>query len=135
MLFIIMRIGAPAYRSQVIPLVVILIAGLLYSCTRESGDVSIVPPPTHPLSRAVIGYGVVNVSYTHVVNTPTQGGLSLGYLRRGSVVRIIERRTINTESWILIDSNYRGWLREGEVDIYDLAVQAKTAAEIMIIRD
>jgi hypothetical protein len=126
-----MRIGLSAYHSQVLPLGVILLAGLLCSCTRKAEEVSIIPPPTHPLSRSVIGYGVVNVPYTRVLDSPKQGELSLGYLRRGSIVRVIVRRSINTESWVLIEGNYRGWLREGELDIYDLAVQAETAAEIM----
>jgi hypothetical protein len=110
---------------------------LLYSCTRVAfNDSPVMPPPTHPLSRSVIGYGVISASYTQVVDKPDAEGLSLGYLRKGSIVRIIERRFVNDreniESWVLVEGNYLGWLREGMVDIYDNAAKAGTAAEFMI---
>jgi hypothetical protein len=108
-------------------------AALWCSCTRTTHEVSIIPPPTYPLSRSSIGYGVVNVSYTHVVNEPGKNGVSLGYLRRGSIVRILERRLVagTAESWVLVAGTYRGWLKETVVDIYDLEAQAKTAAELL----
>jgi hypothetical protein len=92
------------------------------------------------LSRTVIGYGVVNVSYTLVGEKPGEGELSLGYLRRGSLVRILERRALkeggNTEAWVLAESllspgRRRGWLKEKVVDIYNNEFQAKTAAGFM----
>jgi hypothetical protein len=81
-----------------------------------------------------VGYGVVSVSYTHVVNEPNPNALSLGYLRQGSITRVIERRSITNvqgtvESWVLVDGNYQGWLQEAVIDIYDNEAQAKTAAE------
>lgn len=77
---------------------------------------------------------MVNVSYTHVFYEPGKNGVSLGYLRRGAIVAILERRLAagTSESWVLVAGNYRGWLKESVVDIYDLEAQAKTAAEIMI---
>jgi hypothetical protein len=121
------------YYGQVRVLLMIGIVVFWGSCTRTTQEVLIVPPPTYPLSRSGIGYGVVSISYTHVVNEPGQGGVSLGYLRRGSIVRILERRLVTgtSESWVLVEGNYRGWLRETEVSIYDLEAQAKTAAEVM----
>ncbi|MDR1956501.1 MAG: hypothetical protein LBQ30_06575 [Treponema sp.] len=121
------------YHGQVHILWVMVMAVLWSSCARATQELTIVPPPTNPLSRSVIGYGVVNVSYTHVVNEPGQAGVSLGYLRRGSIVRILERRLGegNAESWVLVEGNYRGWLKETVVDIYGLEAQAKTAAEVM----
>ncbi|MDR3168123.1 MAG: hypothetical protein LBT93_09270 [Treponema sp.] len=105
------------------------------SCTRSADEIPLLPPPTHPLSRSLIGYGVISASYTHVVDIPDPRGLSLGYLRRGSVVPVLERKYINnqgtTESWVLVDGNYRGWLREREIDIYDNKAQAQTAAEFL----
>lgn len=95
------------------------------------------PPSTPPLSRPVIGYGVVNVSYTHLVEEPGEGELSLGYLRRGSLIRVLERRAgKNAESWVLVEGPFpqgheRGWLRESVVDIYDNEFQANTAAGSM----
>jgi hypothetical protein len=70
-----------------------------------------------------------------VVDEP--GGISLGYLRKGSIARVLERRLLTDaglsgEAWILVEGNYRGWLRETSADIYPLAVQAETAAKLMI---
>jgi hypothetical protein len=128
-----MKVEVLVYYGQVHILLIMGIVVFGCSCTRTTHEVLIVPPPTYPLSRSGIGYGVVSISYTHVVNEPGQGGVSLGYLRRGSIVQILERRLVTgtSESWILVEGNYRGWLREVEVDIYDLEAQAKTAADIM----
>jgi hypothetical protein len=109
---------------------------LFLSCARSSEEIPVLPPPTHPLSRSLIGYGVISASYTHVVDMPSQRGISLGYLRRGSVVPVVERRYINNqgtaESWIMVDGNYRGWLKEEVIAIYDHEAQAQTAAESMV---
>jgi len=94
------------------------------------------PPATHPLTRDYIGYAVVNVSFTHLLNEP--GGVSQTYLRRGTVVRILERRIDRTgsESWVLAEGNYqgsgsvsRGWLQEAAVDVFDNESQAITASK------
>jgi hypothetical protein len=107
----------------------------LDSCDRGSENVALIPPPTPPLSRYFLGYGVVNVSYIQVLKEPVPGSESLGYLRRSSLVRIMERRRVNNrgtfESWVLVEGNYRGWLREEMVWIYDNEAQAKTAAGSM----
>jgi hypothetical protein len=128
-----MRVEVLVYYGQLRILLLLGAVALWGSCTRTTHEVSITPPPTYPLSRTVIGYGVVSVSYTHVVNEPGKEGISLGYLRRGSIVRILERRLVKgtAESWVLVEGNYRGWLRESVVDIYDLEAQAKTASAIM----
>jgi len=94
------------------------------------------PPPTSPLSQAYIGYGVINVSYTRVNSTPDDEGDSPGYLRRGSVVRIVERRLLRSEaageSWVNVEGAFNGWLRESLVDIYDNEPQAQTASNAII---
>jgi hypothetical protein len=104
------------------------------SCARDSGEPPVIPPPTDPLSRRVIGYGVVSASYTHVVSEP-QGGGSLGYLRRGSLVKVLERRGSASpegdESWVLVEGTYQGWLPGGVIQIYDSEARARTAAESM----
>jgi hypothetical protein len=97
------------------------------------------PPAMPPLSRAEIGYGVVSASYTHIVDKPDSQGLSLGYLRRGSVVRVLERRAARAageappESWVLVESpqgpDSRGWLPELVIDLYSTEAQAQTASE------
>jgi hypothetical protein len=106
------------------------------SCERTSGDAAIVPPPTDPLRGGVIGYGVVNVPYTHVAGTPDPQGTSLGYLRKGAIVRIVERRSVRNQravysSWVYVEGSSSGWLPEGTVDIYDNESRAMTASESM----
>jgi len=103
----------------------------------------VMPPVTHPLARDYIGYGVVNISFSHLLNEPGPAGVSQGYLRRGNVVRIIERRQViirgTGESWVLAEGNYqadtagqgapvRGWLQESTLEIYENESRAKTAS-------
>ncbi|MDR0583839.1 MAG: hypothetical protein LBG57_05745 [Treponema sp.] len=109
------------------------------SCGRNKEETPVIPPLSSPLSRTIIGFGVINVSYTYVTAGPEEAGASSGYLRRGSLVRIIERRLVKNggtvESWVLAEENaqgnVRGWLREELVDIYDNEGRAKTASESM----
>ncbi|MDR0878012.1 MAG: hypothetical protein LBN21_08165 [Treponema sp.] len=109
----------------------------IVSCGARREDNPIIPPATPPLSRSVIGYAVINVSYTHLVEAPGLLETSLGYLRRGALVTVIERRQIKSlttfESWVLVQElppgQYRGWLPERVVDIYDTESRAKTAAD------
>jgi hypothetical protein len=111
----------------------------LGACGGKAGEEPVVPPPTPPLSRPVIGYGVISVSYTHMMEEPEEGSASPGYLRRGSLIRILERRAVKgkngAEFWVLTESvsppESRGWLRESVVDIYDNEFQANTAAGSM----
>jgi hypothetical protein len=81
----------------------------------------------------VIGYGVISVSYTHIVSEPSPSGFSLGYLRKSSIVEVLERRSVNnggvTDSWVLVGDFPRGWLREDVIRVYDNEARARTAAE------
>ena len=108
---------------------------LAASCGVRKTDKPVLPPSTAPLSRSVIGYGFINVSYAQLKAEPAAESASGGYARRGAVVRVLERRVIHTgnaiESWVLTEGDYRGWLREELVDIYDNELQARTAAESM----
>ena len=123
-----------------------LLAGALLialaSCHRGSEELPVVPPETHPLSREYLGFGVVNVSFTHLLDESGSTGVSLGYLRRGTVVRIIERRHIvnrgNQESLVFVEGNYQGqgsvssgWLLETALVIYDSESRANTASRTM----
>jgi hypothetical protein len=100
---------------------------------RGANEPVIVPPPTPPLSRPLIGYGVISASYTHVVVEPNQAGLSLGYLRKGSIVEVLDRRLVNnggvTESWVFVGGTYQGWLPENVIQVYDNMAKARTASE------
>jgi hypothetical protein len=113
-------------------LLLLIAAAGLASCTGKDKDTPLRPPPTPPLTRPVIGYGVVSASYTQVLREPAPGE-SLGYLRRGSLVRVLERRRVShggsRESWILVEGNYRGWLKEEMIRMYDNEARARTAAE------
>jgi hypothetical protein len=78
---------------------------------------------------------VVSSSYTQVLNEPSLESVSLGYLRRGAVVEILERRIINSretpEPWIRVNNVYQGWIKEEGVQIYVNEAQAMTASEIL----
>ena len=114
----------------------------LASCRRGSEELPVAPPETNPLSREYIGFGVVNVSFTHFLDESGPAGVSLGYLRRGTVVRIIERRHIvsrgSEETWVFVEGNYQGqgsvssgWLQETALVIYDSESRANTASRTM----
>ena len=93
------------------------------------------PPTTSPLTPVNIGYGVVNVSYTRLSSEPDENSASPGHLRRGAVVKIVERRLVRisgrTESWVLTNGDNQGWIRESLVDVYDNDLQARTASNAM----
>jgi hypothetical protein len=87
---------------------------------------------------------VVNVSYAHLADEPGSLGLSLGYLRRGSLVRILERRipgraevegALVPETWVQVENGSAGtpgWLPESAIDIYPTEAQARTASETLL---
>jgi hypothetical protein len=123
------------FRGQAGLAGIIFILLLCASCFVKKEEAPVLPPLTFPLSQPHIGFGVVNVSYTGVSSDPGEGGTSLGYLRRGTVVRIIERRQVktggNTESWLLVEETYKGWLKETLVEVYGNESKAQTASEAM----
>jgi hypothetical protein len=134
-----MRVWVSGRRRQGRAIFLALVFSVLGSCGGKTGETPVIPPPTPPLSRPVVGYGVVNVSYTYAAEEPG-GGVSPAYLRRGSLVRVLERRVMKTEEaaevWVLVEGQspqgpYRGWLKETVVDIYENIFQANTAAESM----
>ena len=114
---------------------VLLAVPFLGSCWRNADWPAIIPPPTPLLSRSVIGFGVINVSYTQVLAEPHPNALSLGYLRKNAIVEVLERRSARrngaAESWVFVAGTYRGWLRDipAVVRIYNNEAKAKTAAE------
>jgi hypothetical protein len=132
-----MKIGVKYAGSQVYWLMCLLF--LVAACCGKKEETPVVPPLTSPLSQSYIGFGVVNVSYTRITAQPeedsAEANASGGYLRRGSVVSILQRRLVKNqdklESWVLVQGTDRGWLRESLVDIYDSELQARTASEAM----
>lgn len=108
----------------------------VFSCGLKKEDASVIPPVTAPLSRDYIGFGVITSSFTRITSDPADDSPSLGYLRRGSLVRIIRRQTIRTgggfQSWVLIDGDDYGWLKEEVLAIYNSEGQARTASETIL---
>jgi hypothetical protein len=131
-----MRVGVFLRPNQGLVFIIFLLLG---SCGRASEKLPLTPPPTPPLSRSLIGYGVISSSYVQVLNEPSPESVSLGYLRRGAVVEILERRSVNfrerAEPWIRVNNVYRGWIKEEGVQIYVSHAQATTASEILNPRD
>ena len=120
----------------------IFVSPLFPGCNRSAPELPVVPPATNPLTREFIGFGVVNLSFTHMLSEPGSSGVSQGYLRRGTVVRVIERRQVNQRGvsglWVLVEGNYqepggisRGWLEEATLEIYDMESRAITASRNM----
>jgi hypothetical protein len=108
----------------------------LSACNLRRDEILVSPPITFPLSQSYIGFGVTNVSYTRLSAGIEDNSPSPGYLRQGSVVRVIERRMVNneekTEAWVLvelIEGTVKGWLKESLLDIYGNESQAVTAAK------
>ena len=141
-IFLIIKIITAKYsvgQLTKILLFFIIITGLFNSCNSRREEVPVIPPVTSPLSRDYIGFGVITASFTHITAEPSQDSVSLGYLRRGSLIRIIKRQTIRTQegfvTWVLTDGTTRdesvtpGWLKEEVMDIYDNESQARTASE------
>ena len=102
---------------------------LLAGCAPK-GEID--PPLTPPLSRSVLGYGVVTASYTRVMDEPNRGGVALGYVREKTILTVLERRLIKEgeiqEYWVFTEGNYRGWLPESVIILYDSESKAQTAA-------
>ena len=136
-LFINKRIDVKRSLGQLsfIIILISLFIYLLFSCGTKKEEIQVIPPVTSPLSGDFIGFGVITESFTHVTADPSQDSPSIGYLRRGSRVRIIRRQIIKTQggfiSWVLTDSQQQGWLKEDVMDIYSNENQAITASELL----
>jgi hypothetical protein len=130
--FIDMRITLKHTFSQLLAVFGIM---ALCACGAKKEEIPVIPPVTSPLSRDYIGFGVITSSFTHITAEPSQDSRDLGYLRRGSLVKIVRRRIIRTEngftSWVFMEGNQQGWLREDVMEIYESEDQAKTASESM----
>ena len=128
-----MKLKAIFLPSQVC--LAICLAVLCGACARNREENPVIPPPTAPLSQAFVGYGVITAQYTRVSSDPTEDSVSPGHLRRGAVVRVTERRLLTSgtraESWVFVEGDANGWLRESLLDMYDNEAQAQTASRMM----
>lgn len=131
--FINMRIAMKHVFSQ---LMILFFTAILFSCFAKKDESPVIPPVTSPLSRDYIGFGVITASFTHIMADPDQNSPSLGYLRRGSLVRILRRQTVKSggvfTSWVLTEGTQQGWLKEEVLSIYETESQAKTASESIL---
>jgi hypothetical protein len=66
------------------------------------------------------------------MDEPSKSSVTLGYVREKTIVTVLERRIIRVEdtlqNWVLIEGNYRGWLPEQVLVVYDNLEKAQTAA-------
>jgi hypothetical protein len=116
------------HRALLFIILLFIIIGIP-GCAPKS---EIEPPVTPPLSRSVLGHGVVTVSYTRIYNEPSFDGVSLGYVREKTILAVLERRLIREgetqQFWVLTEGNYRGWLPESVIKLYENEGKAQTAA-------
>ncbi|MCL1994446.1 MAG: hypothetical protein FWG66_16000 [Spirochaetes bacterium] len=118
-------------RQRHIILSVAFFVLILASCGRRQDERSIMPPASFPLSRDYVGYGVVSASFIHIMEEPVGSSESLGILRRGTSVRIVERRIIGQQAWLKIEAEQNGWVTEEVMEIFYSEGRARTAAQIM----
>jgi hypothetical protein len=71
----------------------------------------------------------VTVSYARILGEPEAGGVSLGYVREGALLRALERKlAADGEYWILTEGAQTGWLPESSLAVYATEEKAKTAS-------
>jgi hypothetical protein len=113
----------------------LFILTLFGACSGNERQPAIQVPQTPPLSRSVLGYGVISASYSPLyaeagVQSAQEG--YAGYLRRGAIAEVLERRQVDGSPWVFARSGeISGWLPSDAMQIYDSEAQAQTAAEKM----
>jgi hypothetical protein len=129
-----MKIAVKCFQGQSNWLLIFCLF-IFSACTSNNEEGPVIPPVTSPLTRDYIGFGVITSSFTHVTEDPQDNSRSLGYLRRGSLVKIVRRQIVRTPdgftSWVLSDGNPQGWLREDVMEIFNNESQARTASELI----
>jgi hypothetical protein len=63
---------------------------------------------------------------------PRDDGVVLGYVRERTILTVLERRLVRegdtVRYWLLAEGEYRGWLPEETLTVYDNPDKARTAA-------
>ena len=109
-----------------------LAAVSLSSCSR-SGEGSL-KLQANPILTGGLGWAVVKDAYVRLKAGPADSTKDLDHLRRGSVFRL-DARELGAQSsgereiWYSLESEgAKGWVREGELDVYASKAQAERAA-------
>lgn len=112
-------------------LVLTLVTVLNISCFLADPIKSLMPPVTFPLSRSVIGYVIITDSYTQLLDKVGSDAVSLGVLRQGTILPVLERRILpvndKMEVWLQVSSKEIGWIKETVGRVFDTEAQAETA--------
>jgi hypothetical protein len=139
--------------KALIGVVIVVISGIsgiaITACKPKPALDAILPPETPLFVKDGIGYGVVNVSFAHVLKE-AGGAAAAGLLRKGSVIEIVERRRLReaeavsgeTQLWLYVVTRetedaaagikpVAGWLPGASVDFYESLPKAVTAAALM----
>ena len=110
----------------------------LCGCIRSKTNIELYPPQNEPLTGSVLGYGVVIAQFVHIRAEPGDGGDLTGYLRKGALVKVLERRNINDNdslaSWLLVNEDegpILGWINERFIEVYDNRNRAITASSLL----
>mgnify|MGYP001385155014 CR=1 FL=1 len=107
------------------------------SCFLSNPEQQLHPPATFPLSRSVLGYVMITDSYTQLLDRYGREGVSLGVLRKGTILPVLERRILQVgeapaERWILVAAEEKGWIRESSGNMYQTQAQAQTALKNLL---
>jgi hypothetical protein len=131
-----------------IPASVLALFFLFASCRAKVPDDALLPPETPLFTQEGVGYGVVNVSFAHVLEAlpPAPSG-SAGLIRKGSVVVVVERRSLPAaggaamQLWAFVEAQGKegepggkpvsGWLPGANLDFYENLPRAETASALM----
>jgi len=102
--------------------IIISSLGTNVSCFLSNPAKELHPPPTFPLSRTVLGYVVITDSFTQLLDRPGSEGVSLGVLRKGTILPVLERRMVQdnnqAERWIFVSAAEKGWVRESAGQVF-----------------
>lgn len=119
-----------------------LLIGLILSsssCFLASPEKELKPPATFPLSRSALGYVLITDTYTQLLDSLGNNSVSLGVLRNGAILPVLERRIVQNDSkaerWILVMAQEKGWIRESSGRLFATEAQAKTALNSMQERE
>jgi hypothetical protein len=74
----------------------LLLIVVLASCKKPEEDLTIIVGATPILSKTSIAYGLVENSFAHILDEPSPQGASRALLRKGDIVRVVERRLVST---------------------------------------